>query len=105
MAAGDTFLGFLKDAVNSLPVVGAYTTAAWGPGNYDPNAAPSGGLTLGSVVNAVPLVHAAGEAVGFASDHIAPLKFALDLPNRTVDSFITGVQDANMDDGSDRKST
>src|SRR5690242_7328674 len=101
MAEGDSFLGFLKDAVNSVPILGAYSNAAWGPGNYDPNAAPtkdvfsadaSAGERIASVVNAIPGLHVAGEATTFAADNFAPLKFVLDFGNRTTDSFFTGVQ-------------
>ena len=107
MAEGDSFLGFLKDAVNSVPILGAYSNAAWGQGNYDPNAAPTkdfmsadatAGERFASVVNTIPGLHVAGEATTAAADSFAPLKFVLDFGNRTTDSFFTGaavVDDSN----------
>ncbi|NUP75214.1 MAG: hypothetical protein HOQ07_11290, partial [Sinomonas sp.] len=101
MAEGDSFAGWLKDAINSVPILGAYTNAAWGQGNYDPNAAPTKDIfsadasameRIGSVINTVPGLHVAGEAVGAAANNFAPLKFVLDFGNRTADSFFTGAQ-------------
>src|SRR5690242_16772772 len=111
MAEGDSFAGWLKDAVNSVPILGAYTNAAWGRGNYDPNAAPTKDIfsadasameRIGSVINTVPGLHVAGEAVGAAANNFAPLKFVLDFGNRTADSFFTGAQ---AEDDSDSTTT
>ncbi|NUP75538.1 MAG: hypothetical protein HOQ07_12945, partial [Sinomonas sp.] len=107
MAEGDSFAGWLKDAVNTVPILGAYTSAAWGPGNYDPNAAPTKDIfspdatameRIGSVINTVPGLHVAGEAVGAAAGvnipgtDFAPLKFVLDFGGRTADSFFNAAQ-------------
>ena len=104
MADGDTFLGFLKDTVNSVPILGAYTQAAWGAGNFDPNPKPVNPNPTfqdraGALLNAIPFAHSLGVATGFVADHVAPLKFALDFGNKTTDSFFGGFayNDATKD--------
>lgn len=107
MAEGDTLLGFLKDAVNSIPVIGTSARLGWGQGNYDPATTSANPLfdadasameRIGTVVNAIPGLPQAGEAIGAAADHFAPLKFVLDFGNRTADSFFTGAQAEDDDD-------
>src|SRR5574337_327617 len=56
------------------------------------NPNPSFGQRLGTTMDSAG---PAASAVG-ALNNIAPLKFALDLPNRTVDSFFNGIQAGNL---------
>ena len=104
MAEGDSFWGVVKDLVNATPVVGAYSQAAWGKGNFDPEAAkkPLEPLPIGSAISGVIPTQSIGVLYGGAkqapvvgnviSALETPLKFTLDLPNRTFDALWSGAQ-------------
>lgn len=104
MAEQDSFWGSVKDLVNAVPVVGAYSQAAWGKGNYDPEAAnqPLEPMTIGSTLSGVIPTRSVGyfyqgakgaPVVGNVISALeSPLKFTLDLPNRTFDALWSGAQ-------------
>lgn len=97
MAEGDSFLGFLKDTVNSAPILGTYSYAMWGRGNYNPNPAPKVAAPdftdrMAEWVNVIPFAGVAGQATQWGTENVAPLKFVLDFGMRTVDSFANGFQ-------------